>query len=471
MHATFISFEKRKMRLLFDRFFPYILLFSFFVAAAVFRPLLPVDETRYMTVAWEMYLNKSYSLLTLNFEPYHHKPPMLFWLINIAWSFFGISRWAGLIPIFVASTTVIVFTQKFTAELFPDNKKLSLMTPWIMAGSLPFLIYSTLVMFDLTLTAIALATVFVFWSHTKRPKWHKILVAAFLISAGVLTKGPVAYLYIFPGLILYPLWKGESETLSYKGHYLSLGTAFILSTLPVVAWLTAALSGASHNFAFWLLWEQTAGRITGNFSAAHIRPFYFYLMLLPLFFLPWILIPSFWKTAKKANLKNTAYKFLFSFTVPAFICFCLISGKQPHYLLPFLPYIVILITGLSAATKLSRIQAVSIFLAFTLVAGQACASGWLFHRFDLASVASFYGQHRDKDWSFAQNYQGRMGFSGKIVRPIEDIKIEETDNWIRKHPDGYMVIRYNPTKVDISRYHVILTRQYQGKMLSIVQGK
>ncbi len=75
-----------------------------YLAAVLFRPLLPIDETRYMTVAWEMRLHEGWlSPLTLNFEPYHHKPPLLFWLINVFWSFFGVSRWAGLIPIVIAT--------------------------------------------------------------------------------------------------------------------------------------------------------------------------------------------------------------------------------------------------------------------------------------------------------------------------------------------------------------------------------
>jgi hypothetical protein len=49
------------------------------------RPPFPIDETRYLTVAWEMYQRNDWVLLHLNGAPYSHKPPLLFWLINLGW--------------------------------------------------------------------------------------------------------------------------------------------------------------------------------------------------------------------------------------------------------------------------------------------------------------------------------------------------------------------------------------------------
>ncbi len=44
----------------------------------VFRPVLPVDETRYLAVAWEMWFRDDFIVPYLNGEPYHHKPPCFF---------------------------------------------------------------------------------------------------------------------------------------------------------------------------------------------------------------------------------------------------------------------------------------------------------------------------------------------------------------------------------------------------------
>ena len=59
------------------------------------RPLLPVDETRYLAVAWEMWWRGDFLLPWLNGEPYSHKPPLLFWLIHALWALFGVSELAA----------------------------------------------------------------------------------------------------------------------------------------------------------------------------------------------------------------------------------------------------------------------------------------------------------------------------------------------------------------------------------------
>ena len=52
------------------------------VSAIVLRPPLPVDETRYLAVAWEMWLRDDFLVPYLNGEAYHHKRPLLFWLMR-----------------------------------------------------------------------------------------------------------------------------------------------------------------------------------------------------------------------------------------------------------------------------------------------------------------------------------------------------------------------------------------------------
>ena len=46
------------------------------LTALLTRPLLPVDETRYASVAWEMWSRGDFLVPYLNGEPYSHKPPL-----------------------------------------------------------------------------------------------------------------------------------------------------------------------------------------------------------------------------------------------------------------------------------------------------------------------------------------------------------------------------------------------------------
>lgn len=453
------------MRLQINAVLPYFLLFLTFVAAVLFRPLLPIDETRYLTVAWEMFLQKSYAVMSLNFEPYHHKPPMLFWMINAAWEIFGVSRWAALLPIFVSSALVLFLTKKLSTHLL--GEKATETTQWILLGSIPFLIYSSLVMFDMTVTALLLASILTYISHIKDPKWYKPVLAGLLMGAGILTKGPVMLLYVLWPLLLYPVWR-QDNFISPKKLYLSLLASLLICIVPVLIWLIPVFKETNDNFAFWLVWNQTAGRVTGNFSSAHSRPFYFYLMLSPLLFMPWIFFPSAWKKMKSLDLQSKAMKFLLCAVVPVFLSFSFISGKQPHYLLPLLPFITIFIACLFQDIRLPYKKIVT-GLVTILILGQAYASHTHFKDYELKPFAAVYNEHKDAHWAFVRNYQGEIGFLGRAEKPIESLNLDDLKDWFKQHPDGYAIVRYKNENMD--QYELILSKPYRGKKLGIFRLK
>ena len=61
-------------------------------AMVAMRPLLPIDETRYLSVAWEMWMSGDPVHLTKNFDSYTHKTPLLFVMINLVWLVTGVSE-------------------------------------------------------------------------------------------------------------------------------------------------------------------------------------------------------------------------------------------------------------------------------------------------------------------------------------------------------------------------------------------
>ena len=65
----------------------------FSVASIWLRPLWPVDETRYLSVAWDMWLRGDLLVPYVNGRPYSDKPPLLFWLMHLGWAVFGVNEW------------------------------------------------------------------------------------------------------------------------------------------------------------------------------------------------------------------------------------------------------------------------------------------------------------------------------------------------------------------------------------------
>lgn len=441
-----------------------------FLTAAIFRPLMPVDETRYMTVAWEMYLKKGwFAPLTLNFEPYSHKPPMLLWLINLFWAVFGLNRWAALIPIILAQLTAVFLTVNLGKKILPPESDNADRATWLMLGSIPLLIYGTLMMFDVLLTVFVLSALITLVTYAEKRQFRYILLMSLFTGLGLLTKGPVAYLYVIFPFLLAPYWVGDftKRTVWYTHLLLWL----LLSLIPVSLWLIPVLSQSDDHFAFWLLWEQTAGRVTGNFNAAHVRPFYFYLELLPVVFLPWLFFPAFWKSLKTIDKNNQTMRFLGCWLFPVFVTFCLISGKQAHYMIPLVPGIILFLVIQMKSVSLNTLRHIALGLISACVIGQIVAHYLYFPAYDLQPVATYVEEHKDGNWAYVKNYHGEIGFMAHLDKPIDDLDdISQLDEWFSKHPQGHAVVRYNDRE-DMTKYNEIYAAPYRGWHMGVFSKK
>lgn len=443
-----------------------VVFFGLYVTAVVFRPVMPIDETRYLTVAWEMLVRHDWlAPLTVNFQPYHHKPPLLFWLINLSWSLFGVSRWAATIPVALAAITCVLLTDALSKRLLPELR--SRAQP-VMIGSTIFLIYCTAILFDLTLTVFVLSTLLCFLAYAKERRAPYVLLAGLFLGLGVLTKGPVAYLHVAFPVVLAPYWMRENG--QWKSWYLGSLAALLVSFIPVLLWLVPVLRASSDDFNYWLIWGQTVGRITGSFGGSHARPFYFYLMTLPLMLFPWVVFPRFWRgfAAVETAFKNRqGIRFLVIWIVPTFLAFSLIAGKQLHYMVPLLPGMAILIAYMTAGMRTRTLQATAAAMISLFIAMHVVLSGPVTSRFDLSPVADIVQDHSGQDLAFAGgNYQGEITFLARLVAPLDTPPMGELNAWFDAHPGGLATVRYrNP--VEVADFDMLVTHPYHGGQLGV----
>jgi 4-amino-4-deoxy-L-arabinose transferase-like glycosyltransferase len=429
---------------------PYLLLAFFFLVSLEVRPLLPVDETRYLTVAWEMRLRDSFFVPTLNFEPYFQKPPLLFWLIDLAWSVFGTSRAAALAAIFVISSSVIWLTQRLAMALFPEVEAMAERMPWLMLGSVVFLIYSTLVLFDLLLTACVLAAFLALIAFSRGKGWRHAVLAGLFLGLGVLAKGPVVLVYMAAPILLYPLWRDPRSGLPVGKFLAGVAVMMLVACVPVLAWLGPALHRTGLDFAYNLVWRQAAGRISGSLRSAHARPLYFYLLLLPVALLPWGLSPDLWRSRPWRRLRRDGdiapwdrrvLAFLGLWLLSVLVILSLIAGKQPHYLVPLLPAVVLLFGFFMAGIRFSAFPYSAAFMIALFTAGQIVASATLFPRYDLSGLADFVAGRKAADWAYAGRYQGQITFLAGIEKPFDIVEENAADQWLLAHPAGYLITK------------------------------
>jgi 4-amino-4-deoxy-L-arabinose transferase-like glycosyltransferase len=346
-------------------------LWCFLIAANLaIRPLMPIDETRYVSVAWEMWVSGDFLVPHLNGETYSHKPPLLFWLMSLSWWIFGVNDWTSRIisPLFALGSTFL--SSLVARELWRERPQVSEITPLILLGTSFWLIFSTLTMFDMLLAFFVLLAIFSILKLSKSNSWRDVFLLGFAIGGGVFSKGPVVLLQILPVALLAPWWI-QNVNFRWRVWYLKLVAAILIGASLALAWaIPAGISGGeAYRNAIFL--GQTSGRLVKSF--AHQLPLYWYLERLPLLLLPWLFFKPLWQGAFKLNFNDYGVRFCVAWFLPVFVMFSLVSGKRIHYLLPLIPVLSLLLAR--AADEIQDVQkwqkayfSVFIFFVFLVLA-------------------------------------------------------------------------------------------------------
>jgi 4-amino-4-deoxy-L-arabinose transferase-like glycosyltransferase len=312
------------------------------------RPLLPIDETRYVAVAWEAHVRGDLLVSHLNGDTYAHKPPMLFWLINLIWAVFGVSSFGARLPGPLAGVICVLLTWRTARLLDDDSRETADCAAFVHASSLLWLFFCPLTMFDtlLTLSAeLAVQGVLLAGLGSRRRGWLQTGLAAGL---GILCKGPVVLLWIFPVALAAPWWLPTVPRGGWRAWYGLLVAAVVLSAVVALAWALPSAAAGGPDYAQELLFGQTAGRMVDSFS--HRQPLWWYLPIAPLCLLPWLLWPAVWqgllRTAFHRGRSPWQIRWLLVRAGSGFVLLSLTSGKQVYYLLPMIPPCAVLLAEL-----------------------------------------------------------------------------------------------------------------------------
>ncbi len=313
----------------------YVLLWCVLVFSGLaFRPLIPVDETRAVSVAWEMWLRGDFLVPSLNGEPYSHKPPLFQWIIHLSWLIFGVNDWTPRLvgPLFGLAN--LILTERLARRLWPELESVSRLAPLILLGLAVWSMWTTLTLYDMLVAFFALLGVLGILRAAQEPSYLGWLMTAVGIGGGVLSKGPIILLLILPVGLLAPWWMGRVPRSGWGGWYAGILAATVLGAAIALAWAIPAGMSGGEEYAQAIFWGQSAGRIANSF--AHKRSWWWYAAILPIFLFPWILWPGLWRKLieLKADLK---LRFCILHIAAVLILLSAVSAKQIHYLLPSLP--------------------------------------------------------------------------------------------------------------------------------------
>ena len=317
-----------------DLSFPFFLLIIVNICAVFSIPILPIDETRYLSVAWEMWNDHSFLVPLLNGVAYAHKPPMLFWLIHTGWAVFGVNSVTPRLTILLFSLINLVLVYRISLRLWPTSRKAAQCAVLVLASTFVWVLWSCAIMFDMVLTFWILwgVTGVLLAAERRRSGWALLILG---FAGGLLTKGPAVLVYLIPLSLGVPGWRDRSARKWVGMVLLCMFIGIMIASL----WVIPAVIVGGQDYRDAILWGQTAGRMVSSF--AHRRPFWWYLPIVPALFMPWILFRPVFASLKLEKMDSGVRYCLLWIGVPLFI-FSLVSGKQVHYLLPLIPAGVLL---------------------------------------------------------------------------------------------------------------------------------
>jgi len=339
------------------------------IVGVAVRPPLPIDETRYLSVAWEMQTSGDYLVPHKNGAIYSHKPPLLFWLINLAWALTGGAEWAGRLVGPLAGITSLWLTSALSRRLWPGRSLTGELAPLILASMLLWALFTSLTMFDALLTVGVLLV-----AHgAVRLQTPEQLRGIWLIGAGIgigiLAKGPVILVHTLPMLFFAPWWRvtdttnstvksacsislkeGEPQQNLYRGWYRLVLLSLMLGIGIAMCWVIPAIIAGGAEYRNAILWKQTAGRMVHSFS--HQQPWWYYTAFLPVIVMPWVFHGTLLRSLRSVRL-DSGVRMLLIWAGGSLLILSIISGKQAYYLTPVIPAISLLFARLLCETTSS----------------------------------------------------------------------------------------------------------------------
>ena len=318
------------------------------------------DETRYVSIARDMFNTKDFMTLYLNGEYFFEKPPLYFWQECLSFLLFGkVNELTARFPVALLGF-ILSFVVYFTSKQRID-RKFGVISSLMLATSLEFVILSKYAILDIVLafyTGLAIIVYFqTFFCSEKAKKFYWWLFYIFT-GLAVMAKG-IPGIAIPVGTVFFTsiITKRFKET--FRPLYFIPGV--ILFLLIVLPWHIIMLKKYDPLFYNEYIIKHHLHRFinTSNNEIGRKQPFYYYFLTILWGFIPWIFsalavvvekIKKFKditiiKSIKNFNETDNIHKNIILNLIAAiwiFIFFSASSTKLVTYILPvFLPLAII----------------------------------------------------------------------------------------------------------------------------------
>jgi 4-amino-4-deoxy-L-arabinose transferase-like glycosyltransferase len=325
-------------------FFTAFLAVLIVVFTGMFVPVIE-NACKYAQVSREILDNGDWINLTIAHAPYGQKPPLLFWIGALFYSFFGVSLFAFKLPVWILSWVGIFSTYRLGRLLY--NRKVGWLAAFLWATSLGYLHFHNDIHTDTVLVNFVILAIWQFTAFFKEKKWHLFVIGSISIGLAMLAKGPIGLAIPMAALGIHLLIHRKGKEIFHVRWLLAILIAGIV-VAPALIGLFNQFGMSGLKFYFW---TNNIGRVTGTYHSSDSGIFLYFHNLI-LVSLPWFMFvyPALILEIRKCilqiihrrKLRETDEFITLGGFVVTFVVLTVASQKNPHYLLSVMPLAMIL---------------------------------------------------------------------------------------------------------------------------------
>ncbi len=299
--------------------------------------LTSLNEGRRALAIKEMFNSGDWLIPRLNGELYLTKPPFLYW-ISASFSYLlgGVTEWTLRLPSAFAAVAVLCMTYQYTNKYF--GMWAALFAAQLLIANAGFAMLARRAEIEMLLTALCVGAIFSAVHYIKQEgKRYWIYLSYFLLGLAVLTKGPVAMLFVTLPLIMAAFW---TKDLRVK-QLLTNKTGWLIFLVVSLSWYAIVSMKLGPDIWATIIKRDMVGKMQGD---NNVKPILSYIGWIAVDFL---LLVGLLLVKPKALFKQ--YQYQISFIIPLLvivvplIVFSVFSNKHAKYLLPIYPFLAIVL--------------------------------------------------------------------------------------------------------------------------------
>jgi len=298
------------------------------------------SEGRWAEITREMFTSGDFFHPTIGGEPYFDKPLLTYWVIAAFSVVTGrLDEFILRLPSALAALVALACTVYLGRRLW--SRQAGWLAGGLLLTSYGLLVYSHIASAETENLAAVMLAVTWYWTRRDRPGFVTFLVFYLIMFVGSHMKGLTAFvvpvLAILPDLLRERRWRW----LFWPSHWLALGIGVAVYFAPFVyAALSRPESYQQNGLA--LVFQENIVRYVRPFD--HKSPIYIYLGAVPLLTLPWapILIGALVVSINGWKKLDGNTRWLIQAILMIFAFFTLSGSRRVYYILPILPFCMLL---------------------------------------------------------------------------------------------------------------------------------